>query len=786
MDDEPILCIVDRSGAVVDAPERLLDVLGYRAEDHASLNLRRLVDPLNLATVLEEARAAVDGSPRARHHRLRLVTRGGGRIWAEVELRPGSRDGEPVTEVLVRIDGGGPGERAQDSARILDAVTRAQVQFIERDDAPLVFGGLLADFLDLTDSAFGFIGEVLADADGARYVRAHAQTNIAWDDATRDFYDRTLADGMEFHNLHTLFGACLTTGSPVIANDPATDPRAGGVPDGHPPLRSFLGLPLVFGETMIGMVGVANRPGGYDEAMVDQLAPLLATAAGITDAYRMRAARRLVERELRARDRILQAIIDHAPEVIYIKDVEGRYVLTNPRAAELRGLDPSTFTGRTDFDLIPLEEAEAIRREDLRVIEGGETRTFESSIVVDGRLRTFANTKSPWRDDDGTIVGIIGIATEITERAEAAETLRAERELHSRNESLLQGIIVSAGEAIVTSDLEGRILTFNPAAEAMFGREESATLGQPVEILVPIDQRGQHEEGMRRRAHGHRGPAAGRWVRRTALRSDGTEIPVEIFIAEVSRAEDRRIVALIRDLTEHVKIQEMKDDFVSIVSHELRTPLTSIQGALGLMLGGAVGELPPDARDLLQVAHDNAQRLVRLTNDLLDLQKLEAGRMTYRFVVTDLTAIARQTIAALEPLATARGVALELDAPEAALYASVDPDRIAQVLTNLMGNAVAVSDPGTAVTIRVREDEDAAVIDVSDQGPGIAESDRERVWGKFTRVESGAAARTHGTGIGMPLARALVDAHGGTLDFTSVVGVGTTFSVRIPRRVGMF
>jgi PAS domain S-box-containing protein len=770
---------------VVDPPARLLDLLGYRADAREPLNIRRLVDPIHLATLLEELRAASEGSPPARHHPLLLVTRGGGRIWASVELRPGRGKGELVTEVLVRVDRAVPGERTPDSTRLLDAMTRSQVQFIERDDPALVFGGLLADFLDLTDSVFGFIGEVLTDDRGDPYIRAHAQTNIAWDDATRDLYDRTLAEGMEFHDLATLFGACLTTRAPVIANDPASDPRSGGLPDGHPPLTSFLGLPLVYGEALIGVVGIANRAGGYDEATVDYLTPLLATAAGITDAYRMRAARRLVERQLTERDRILQAIVDHAPEIIYIKDLEGRYVITNPAAALLRGLEPSAFIGRTDFDLIPPEEAEAIRREDLRVIEDGVTRTSETAFVVDGRRRTYANTKSPWRDADGAVVGIIGLATEVTDRTEAAEALRAERELHARNESLLQGIIVSAGEAIVTSDIEGRILSFNPAAEAMFGREESATIGQSVEILVPRDQVAQHREGMRRRSQGIRGPAAGRWTRRTGMRADGAEVPVEIFLAEVSREEDRRIVALIRDLTEHVKIQEMKDDFVSIVSHELRTPLTSIQGALGLMLGGAVGELTPEARELVGVAHHNAQRLVRLTNDLLDLQKLEAGRMTYRFVVTDLTAIARQTIAAMEPLATSRGIPLDLVAPETALYASVDPDRIAQVLTNLMGNAVAVSDHGSPVTVRLREDEDAAVVDVVDRGPGIAESDRERVWGKFLRVESGAAAKTHGTGIGMPLARALVEAHGGTLDFSSVVGEGTTFSVRIPRRVGM-
>ena len=142
-------------------------------------------------------------------------------------------------------------------------------------------------------------------------------------------------------------------------------------------------------------------------------------------------------------------------------------------------------------------------------------------------------------------------------------------------------------------------------------------------------------------------------------------------------------------------------------------------------------------------------------------------------------------IASMEPLATAKGVRITLERPEVGIFAIVDADRIAQILTNLLGNAIAVSDPGSAVCVRVVEEPDAARIEVEDHGPGIAAGDRERIWEKFVRAESGAAARTQGTGIGLPLARALVEAHGGTIDFVSEVGTGTTFRVRIPRRVGL-
>jgi PAS domain S-box-containing protein len=794
--DEPVRCVVDARGDIVEASDGLLAALGYRREDVADLTVRRLVDPVHLATMLDLRRTATGsaatpaGSPpadtaTARQHRMLLVTRGGGRVWADVELRAICHLDEPATEALLRLDPGEADGRTVELSHVLDAMTRAQVQFIEREDPARVYAGLLADFIDLTDSARGFIGDVLTDGSGAPFLRARAETNAAWDDAARDRPGPTVADGSELRDLQTPVAACLTSRAPVIANVPASDEGAGGLPAGHPPLVSFLALPVLHGDSMVGMVGVAGRPGGYDDALVELLGPLLATAAGITEAYRLRAGRLAVERQLEERDRILLTIVEHAPEIIYLKDVEGRYAVYNPAGAQILGRRSDEIVGRVDQDLFSADDAADVRREDVRVMEDRTTRTYESSFVVDGQRRTFLNRKSPWLADDGTVRGVIGVTTDITDRVQADEALERERELLARSESMLRGIIVSAGEGIVTSDMDGRILSFNPTAEAMFRYEEASVIGEPVEIIVPSETRARHAEGMRRRAKGIRGPDAGRWVRRIGLRSDGTTIPVEVFVGEVSRAEDRRLVALIRDLTEHVKIQEMKDDFVSVVSHELRTPLTSIQGALGLVLGGAGGELSPQLRELIEIAHDNSRRLVRLTNDLLDLQKLEAGRMTYRFVVSDLAEVARTTAAAMEPLATDREVRLDLVAPDDPLFASFDPDRMAQVLTNLVGNAVSVSDPGATVTMRVVAGDDAVGIDVEDRGPGIPEADRERVWEKFLRVESGAAARTHGTGIGLPLARALVEAHGGTIDFASHVGEGTTFHVRIPRRFGL-
>ena len=169
---------------------------------------------------------------------------------------------------------------------LLDSIARAHAHFFAEQDAKLAFDGLLADLLALTGSEYGFVGDVLRDVDGAPYVRTCAITNIAWDAETRRMVAEVGTGGLEFRNLRTLFGAALTTGQVVISNDPASDPRRGGLPTGHPPLRAFLAIPLLSRGELIGLAGIANRPGGYDEALVTALEPFLATCSILLAARR--------------------------------------------------------------------------------------------------------------------------------------------------------------------------------------------------------------------------------------------------------------------------------------------------------------------------------------------------------------------------------------------------------------------------------------------------------------------------------------------------------------------
>ncbi|MDY7225472.1 ATP-binding protein [Hyalangium rubrum] len=205
------------------------------------------------------------------------------------------------------------------SVRLLRALTEAQLEFIQGSNARKLFDRLLEVLLDLTSSEYGFIGEVLYTDMGVPYLKTYAITNIAWTDELREQYHRLAPQGMEFRNLKTLFGTVLTTGEHVISNTPDEDTRAGGRPHGHPPLKAFLGLPFKSGKEMVGMVGIANRPEGYDTSVIEFLQPFLATCCSVILGWRSEQQRRHAEEMLLHREEELRRHRDHLEELVHIR-----------------------------------------------------------------------------------------------------------------------------------------------------------------------------------------------------------------------------------------------------------------------------------------------------------------------------------------------------------------------------------------------------------------------------------------------------------------------------------
>jgi signal transduction histidine kinase len=266
----------------------------------------------------------------------------------------------------------------------------------------------------------------------------------------------------------------------------------------------------------------------------------------------------------------------------------------------------------------------------------------------------------------------------------------------------------------------------------------------------------------------------------TGWRKNGEAFPIELTISPVPLRNRMIYTGIIRDVTERMQLDRMKSEFVSVVSHELRTPLTSIRGALALLNTNVVGELPPRARSMVSIGLQNSERLLRLINDILDMETIESGKLEFNF--EPIWAGALIEAAVLENGAYLaqlnRRLCIDNQAPDAVIWA--DQGRLMQVLGNLLSNAVKYSPEDGVITLGIAVQGEALRIWVMDQGPGIPEAFRAQIFQKFSQADSSDTRQKGGTGLGLSIAKAIVDRHGGTIDFETSDGNGTTFNVDLP------
>lgn len=236
----------------------------------------------------------------------------------------------------------------------------------------------------------------------------------------------------------------------------------------------------------------------------------------------------------------------------------------------------------------------------------------------------------------------------------------------------------------------------------------------------------------------------------------------------------------ISDISERKKIEHLKNEFVSTVSHELRTPLTSVNGALGLVVNGALGEVPASMREMLQIAYQNSQRLTLLINDLLDMEKLNAGKMLFDMCRQPLLPLLEEALDSNREYAAKFAVSLHLTGAHTA-QVNVDRLRLQQVLSNLLSNAAKFAPPGSTVEVSFTSDTDQVQVSVHDDGPGIPEAFKTRIFQKFAQADSSDSRQLPGTGLGLAISQELMEHMGGTIGFSSSAGQGTTFWIGLPR-----
>lgn len=459
-------------------------------------------------------------------------------------------------------------------------------------------------------------------------------------------------------------------------------------------------------------------------------------------------------------------------DIFCIARVDGEILHINPAVERILGWPLAHVRGANYLHFVHADDLERTRAAGLHLAENG------------GTLTDFRNR---YRCFDGTYRwlswNVFALARErifyATARDVTVERGWEDRLLRQVHDS--QVMMDAVAEGIYAKDREGRCTYANTSAATILGYPPGSFLGQPIHDLIhhsrpegdplPLEECALYQHLQRG------GPAE--TIETTYWTRDGRPVPVECTSNVV--VEGGAVVGAVvtfRDMSERRAMERLKDELVSIVSHELRTPLTALRGALGLLAGGVLGEVAPQAKRMLDIATGNTERLIRLTNDILALERLKSGHAELDLRPCNLRDVLATALEAVRPLAAQAGVDIRLQSVDRELRA--DEDRLIQLVTNLVTNAIKFSDTGSEVLVSGMVDGPFARLEVRDHGRGIPPDMHAVIFERFAQVDASDSRDKGGTGLGLAICKAIVQQHGGRIWVESDLGRGSRFHVELP------
>ena len=348
------------------------------------------------------------------------------------------------------------------------------------------------------------------------------------------------------------------------------------------------------------------------------------------------------------------------------------------------------------------------------------------------------------------------------------------------NEIRLHTILDNIADAIITIDSEGKVESINQAGQNIFGYSDTELVGKNLNILMPEPYHSEHDAYLKRYLYTGVAHVIGNVREAEGKRKDGTHFPIEIAVSEMWIESRRLFTGIVRDITERKKIERLKSEFVSMVSHELRTPLTSILGSLGLVAGGVTGALSEQSKNMVDIAYKNSERLLNLINDILDIDKIESGKMRFDLQKVEIMPVIQQALESNAGYGEQYKVKFLITDSLAQASVEIDVDRFIQVMANLMSNAAKFSPAGANVEISVTRHDHHLRVSVRDYGTGIPDSFKEKVFQKFFQADSSDARQKGGTGLGLSITKAMIEKMAGEIAFENQNGGGTRFYFDLP------
>ena len=507
--------------------------------------------------------------------------------------------------------------------------------------------------------------------------------------------------------------------------------------------------------------------------------------ASVASQLQLSSLRRESERALRYRSEQYLTLLNQAPLGVYLVDADFRIREVNPVARPAFGDLPDVI-GRDFDDVMHLlrdkEEADEIVRVFRRTLETGES--YVTPEPVELRTDWVGTGYYEWRLDRVMLPdGRFGLVCYFRDISEQRQTAAAKAHLAA--------IIDSADDAIISKDLDGVIQSCNAAAERLFGYTADELVGRPVRILIPPERQSEEDEILARLRRGERIEHF-QTVRTT---KDGRRLELSLTVSPV-RDESGRVIGaskIARDITsvkqaeaerlrllqESAEASRLKDEFLASLSHELRTPLNAILGYARMLRTGMIA---PDKKEkAIDTIERNATSLTQIVEDVLDISRIVSGKIRLNVQAVDFPDIVRSAIDAVAPAAEAKGVRIETVLDPRATPISGDPERLQQVLWNLLSNAVKFTSRGGKAQVRLERVNSHVEVTVSDTGIGIPAEFLPHVFERFRQADAGTARERGGLGLGLSIARQLIEMHGGTIEASSSgIDQGATFRVKIP------
>lgn len=481
--------------------------------------------------------------------------------------------------------------------------------------------------------------------------------------------------------------------------------------------------------------------------------------------------RKEAEQEIFEKEARTRAIVDTAPDGIITITTDGIIESANASMYRLFGYEQGELIG---LSVVTVIESLSGLRAKFGAVPSGAKGSSGARWECEGRRKDGVSVPvevslSELNLSDGTVY--IAIIADISER------------LRSQGlQSQLAAIVESCEDPIYGKDFTGRITAWNPAAERLFGYSAREIIGKSVSMLMPLDRRGEMDDLLARVSAGERIQN----FETVRMSKDGRPIDVALTISPTldSSRKVMGISTIARDISLKKVAEKRVSEFYSMVSHELRTPLTSIRASLGLLEGGIAGVLPDDAVQLVQIARSESDRLIRLINDILDLRKIEAGKVELRLETVRPADLLKGVNDVMKGIIDEVGVRL-MCVNNYNVDLRCDKDRIIQVLTNLCSNAVKYSPDNGKITVSVEKAHSPGLVRfcIGDSGPGISEENMHKLFGKFQQIDSSDSRPKGGTGLGLAIVKAIVEQHAGSVGVVSTPGEGSTFWFELPTAV---